>query len=243
MLEVAEIYSSPLPLGSGFVNTAHGTIPVPAPATLEILRGIPVYKDGREGELVTPTGAAIISTVANFVQELPPIRVDKIGYGCGKKDFSFPNLLRVYVGELVESTVKERNIVLETNIDDMNPQIFGYLVEKLFKEGALDVFLTPVYMKKGRPGILLSVIAPLVMEERLSEVIFRETTTLGIIFLVYVKFLIPRVVVSLNITSESLSSITKGAITLSKIPGLPFFIYTGVKNTSSAPSLKSFSTK
>ncbi|MCX7719830.1 MAG: nickel pincer cofactor biosynthesis protein LarC [Dictyoglomus thermophilum] len=192
MLEVAEIYSSPLPLGSGFVNTAHGTIPVPAPATLEILRGIPVYKDGREGELVTPTGAAIISTVANFVQELPPIRVDKIGYGCGKKDFSFPNLLRVYVGELVESTVKERNIVLETNIDDMNPQIFGYLVEKLFKEGALDVFLTPVYMKKGRPGILLSVIAPLVMEERLSEVIFRETTTLGIRKIYVDKKIMPR---------------------------------------------------
>ncbi|ACI19512.1 nickel pincer cofactor biosynthesis protein LarC [Dictyoglomus thermophilum] len=192
MLEVEEIYSSPLPLGSGFVNTAHGTIPVPAPATLEILRGIPVYKDGREGELVTPTGAAIISTVANFVQELPPIRVDKIGYGCGKKDFSFPNLLRVYVGELVESTVKERNIVLETNIDDMNPQIFGYLVEKLFKEGALDVFLTPVYMKKGRPGILLSVIAPLVMEERLSEVIFRETTTLGIRKIYVDKKIMPR---------------------------------------------------
>ncbi|MEN3012603.1 MAG: nickel pincer cofactor biosynthesis protein LarC [Dictyoglomus thermophilum] len=192
MLEVEEIYSSPLPLGSGFVNTAHGTIPVPAPATLEILRGIPVYRDGREGELVTPTGAAIISTVANFVQELPPIRVDKIGYGCGKKDFSFPNLLRVYVGELVESTVKERNIVLETNIDDMNPQIFGYLVEKLFKEGALDVFLTPVYMKKGRPGILLSVIAPLVMEERLSEVIFRETTTLGIRKIYVDKKIMPR---------------------------------------------------
>ena len=192
MLGVEEIYSSPLPLGSGFVNTAHGTIPVPAPATLEILRGVPVYRDGREGELVTPTGAAIISTVANFVQELPPIRVDKIGYGCGKKDFSFPNLLRVYMGELIESTVKERNIVLETNIDDMNPQIFGYLVEKLFKEGALDVFLTPVYMKKGRPGILLSVIAPLAMEERLSEVIFRETTTLGIRKIYVDKKIMPR---------------------------------------------------
>lgn len=180
MLKVDKIYSSPLPLGGGFVNTAHGTIPVPAPATLEILKGVPVYRDGREGELVTPTGAAIISTIAEFVKILPPIKVDKVGYGCGKKDFPFPNLLRVYEGELVEKVIEEKNVVLETNIDDMNPQIFGYLTEKLFKEGALDVFLTPVYMKKGRPGVLLTVIAPLAMEEKLLEVIFGETTTLGI---------------------------------------------------------------
>ncbi|MFN3699128.1 MAG: nickel pincer cofactor biosynthesis protein LarC [Dictyoglomus sp.] len=181
MLDVKEIYSSPLPLGSGFVNTSHGIIHVPAPATLEILRGFPVYRDGREGELVTPTGAVIVATIAKFVNKIPIMKVEKIGYGCGKKDFPYPNLLRVFLGELTENTPEEeRNVVLESNIDDMNPQIFGYLSEVLFKEGALDVFLTPVYMNNATPGVLLNVIAPLYLEEKLAEVIFRETTTLGI---------------------------------------------------------------
>lgn len=181
MLKIDEVYASPLPLGSGFVNTSHGVIPIPAPATIEILKGIPVYRDNRQGELVTPTGAAIIATVAKFVERSPVMKIEKIGYGCGKKDFSYPNLLRVFLGELKDNIPdEEKNVILETNIDDMNPQIFGYLTEILFKEGALDVFLTPVYMKKGRPGVLLNVIAPLYLEEKLAEVIFRETTTLGI---------------------------------------------------------------
>jgi uncharacterized protein (TIGR00299 family) protein len=181
ILNVDEIYSSPLPLGSGFVETDHGRIPVPAPATLEILKGVPVYSDGREGELVTPTGAAIIRTIVKSFDNMPKMKIKKIGYGCGKKDFQFPNLLRVVLGEKYENMVlEEKNIVLETNIDDMNPQIYGYLTEKLFNEGALDVFLTPVYMKKGRPGVLLTVIANPIHEEKISEIIFRETTTLGI---------------------------------------------------------------
>lgn len=181
MLKIDEVYASPLPLGSGFVNTSHGVIPIPAPATVEILKGIPVYRDDRQGELVTPTGAAIIATIAKFVEKSPVMKIEKIGYGCGKKDFSYPNLLRVFLGELKENIPdEEKNVILETNIDDMNPQIFGYLMEVLFKEGALDVFLTPVYMKKGRPGVLLNVIAPLYLEEKLAEIIFRETTTLGI---------------------------------------------------------------
>lgn len=181
ILKIDKVYASPLPLGSGFVNTSHGIIPVPAPATLEILKGAPVYRDNRQGELVTPTGAAIISTIADFIDKSPIMKIEKIGYGCGKKDFLYPNLLRVFLGELIENIPdEEKNVILETNIDDMNPQIFGYLTELLFKEGALDVFLTPVYMKKGRPGVLLNVIAPLYLEEKLTEIIFRETTTLGI---------------------------------------------------------------
>ncbi|HOJ92106.1 MAG TPA: nickel pincer cofactor biosynthesis protein LarC [Dictyoglomaceae bacterium] len=180
LLEIETIYSSPLPLGRGFVDTSHGRIPVPAPATLEILKGVPVYVDDREGELVTPTGAAIISTLSCSFGDMPHMRLEKIGYGAGKKDFSVPNLLRVFMGEKIESFSKEKNVMLETNIDDMNPQILGYLTEKLFKEGALDVFITPVYMKKGRPGMLLTVITTSELEDRISEIIFRETTTLGI---------------------------------------------------------------
>jgi len=179
LLGVKEVYSSPLPLGRGFVKAQHGVIPVPAPATLEILKGIPVYSNDIEGELVTPTGAGIISVIAKEFGNIPLMKIERIGYGTGKKDFSIPNLLRVFLGEKIEAPKEEKNLVIEVNIDDMNPQIYGYLVEKLFENGALDVFMTPIFMKKGRPGVLLTVLIEPWKEEVISEIIFKETTTIG----------------------------------------------------------------
>lgn len=179
LLGIEEVYSSPLPLGEGFVKTSHGIIPIPAPATVEILKGVPVYSNGVKGELVTPTGAAIISTIAKEFGPIPLMKIEKIGYGTGKKDFSIPNLLRVFLGEKIINTKEEKNLVIETNIDDMNPQVYGYLMEKLFEKGALDVTLTPIFMKKGRPGILLTVLIEPWKEKEITEILFRETTTIG----------------------------------------------------------------
>ncbi|MGB9856810.1 MAG: nickel pincer cofactor biosynthesis protein LarC [Dictyoglomaceae bacterium] len=179
LLNIEEVYSSPLPLGEGFVETSHGIIPIPAPATVEILKGVPVYSNGVKGELVTPTGAVIISTIAKEFGPLPFMKIDKIGYGAGKKDFSIPNLLRVFLGEKVVNVKEEKNLVIEANIDDMSPQVYGYLMEKLFEKGALDVTLTPIFMKKGRPGILLTVLIEPWKEEEITEILFKETTTIG----------------------------------------------------------------
>jgi len=179
LLSIEKVYASPLPLGEGFVETSHGIIPIPTPATIEILKGVPVYSHGIKGELVTPTGAAIISVLAKEFCSLPYMRINKVGYGAGKKDFSIPNLLRVFLGELIFNVKKEANLVIEANIDDMNPQLYGYLMEKLFEKGALDVTLTPIFMKKERPGILITVLLEPWKEADITEIIFKETTTMG----------------------------------------------------------------
>ncbi len=179
ILKIEEVYSSPLPLGEGFVETSHGIIPVPAPATIEILKGVPVYSGGIKGELVTPTGAGIISTLAKNFGPIPNMKIYKVGYGAGKKDFSIPNLLRVFMGEIIPNVREEKNLVIEANIDDMNPQIYGYIMEKFFEKGALDVTLTPIFMKKGRPGILLTILIEPWMEQEIAEVLFKETSTIG----------------------------------------------------------------
>ena len=184
-LQVDQLLGSPLNLGSGTVRCAHGTFPVPAPATLELLQGIPVYSSGIQAELVTPTGAAIVKTLIRRFQPFPPMKVDKIGYGAGTRELAGqPNVCRITVGEAqpehTTQSSEETITVLEANLDDLNPQIFGYVMDRLLEEGALDVFGTTVQMKKNRPGTRLSVLCRPEDASRLSHLLFRETTTLGV---------------------------------------------------------------
>ncbi len=175
------IFSSELPMGRGFVQCQHGRLPLPAPATLEILRGYPVKSVDVEGELVTPTGAAIVATMSSKAVSFPSMTVQGIGYGMGRKEFpDRPNLLRLALGEAAGNYLADRVAVLESNIDDMNPEFYDYLMERLFQAGALDVSLSPVMMKKNRPATLLRVLAEEKDAEKLSELILRESTTLGV---------------------------------------------------------------
>jgi uncharacterized protein (TIGR00299 family) protein len=185
-LTVDEIVSSPLNLGGGTVKCAHGTFPVPAPATLELLKGAPVYSSGLQAELVTPTGAAIVKTLVTRFAAFPEMRIEKSAYGAGTRDFpGHPNVVRLTIGEaassvLAANTASDTVTVLEANLDDMNPQVFGYVMDRLLEEGALDVFDVPVHMKKNRPGALLTVLAKPEDAARLTQIIFTETTTLGV---------------------------------------------------------------
>jgi uncharacterized protein (TIGR00299 family) protein len=181
LLGVEEVYVSPLHLGYGMVKSAHGLLPVPAPATMELIKGVPVYGWDVEAELLTPTGAAILTTLACSFGSPPPFKLEKLGYGAGFWDLPFPNLLRLCIGEKEAHGYEEDYVtVLEANIDDMNPQWFDHLIERLLEAGALDAYLSPIQMKKGRPGVKLGVI---VQEEKLGPVldaIFRESTTIGV---------------------------------------------------------------
>ncbi len=178
-LGIEKLYASPLPYGAGTVNSAHGILPLPAPGTLEVLRLVqaPLVPSSAQVELVTPTGAAILGALAAF--ERPTLTIQKTGVGAGKRDLPWPNLMRLIVGETPSHGPSEM-VQLETNIDDMNPQFYGYIMEKLFAAGARDVFLTSIHMKKNRPGTLLGVIALRRDEAALAELILRETTTLGL---------------------------------------------------------------
>ena len=180
LLGLERIYCSPLNVGSGSVSFSHGTFAVPAPATLELLKGIQVYSAGPEAELVTPTGAAIITSLAEFRQR-PLMKVLKTGYGAGRQNLgALANFLRLTIGETAGEPEKDTVAVIECNIDDANPQIYDVLMEKLFKAGALDVSLCPVIMKKNRPGILLCVISEPSKSEEMSELILNETPTFGL---------------------------------------------------------------
>ncbi len=179
-LNIKKIYSSSIPVGRGFVKSAHGKLPIPAPATSELLKGIPIYSTKVEGELVTPTGAAIISSLTESFGEMPLMQIEKIGYGAGKSDFDHPNLLRIFIGESLEKYDTDTVNVIEINIDDMNPEHYEVVFEKLLKNGALDVYLTNIQMKKNRPGIKLSIISPLEITDQLTDIIFNETTTFGL---------------------------------------------------------------
>lgn len=175
-----EIYSSPINVGKGFVKCEHGTFPVPAPATAELLKSIPVYSYGEKAELATPTGATIISSWATQYTDLPEMKIERTGYGAGSKILkSHPNLLRVFLGTSSEEFPASTTII-ETTLDDMNPQNYGYLMDTLFREGALEVFYTNVQMKKNRPGILITVICKEEQVSRIIEHLFKETTTIGI---------------------------------------------------------------
>ncbi|MBI4531789.1 MAG: nickel pincer cofactor biosynthesis protein LarC [Candidatus Latescibacteria bacterium] len=181
LLGVTHVYSSILRLGTGFVDCAHGRLPVPVPGVVELCRGIPVEQGDVQAELVTPTGAAIITTLARGFGRPPLFRLEDVGYGAGSRDLpQIPNLLRIEVGELIDEVEEDTSVVIETNIDDMTPEVYGYIVERLFAEGAKDVYLTQVMMKKGRPGVLISVLADPGSTHRLSEILLNETTTLGV---------------------------------------------------------------
>ena len=180
-LGVDTIVSSPLNVGGGSIHSAHGRYPVPAPATARLLKGAPIYSGGEQVELVTPTGALLIAGYASTFGPLPAMRVDRIGYGAGTRDFpNSPNVLRVLIGELDAAAPSHPVVVIEAGIDDMNPQIFGVLMDRLLAEGALDVFYTSIQMKKNRPGTLLTVIGAPGNKDRLTATIFRETTTIGV---------------------------------------------------------------
>ncbi len=177
---VDNIVSSSVNTGTGFIDCSHGRLPVPAPASLELLKGVPVYSTGADGELVTPTGAAILTSICDSYGGIPAGRMMSVGYGAGQREMEHPNLLRVMLLECREDMDTEDIIILETNIDDMNPEIYTYLSEELFLAGALDVTLTPVYMKKNRPGTKLTVLCAPELGETLRDMIFRESSTFGV---------------------------------------------------------------
>ncbi len=184
-LGVDEIICSPLNVGGGTVKCAHGTFPVPAPATVELLKGAPVYSSGIQTELVTPTGAAIVKILAARFSPFPEMKIEKAGYGAGTRDFpGHANVVRLTIGdalpELAAKTSQESVCVLEANLDDLNPQVFGYVMDRLLEAGALDVFGMPVQMKKNRPGTLLSVLCKPEDAAALTQIVFSETTTLGV---------------------------------------------------------------
>ena len=180
-LGVEDVRSSRVNVGSGTVNTEHGVLPVPAPATAELLKDCPIYSAGPETELTTPTGAALLKTLASAFGGVPPLRVLSQGFGAGDKDFPMQaNVLRVLIGELTEASESTTVSVLEANIDDSTPQVLGYAMERLLEAGALDVTLTPIFMKKNRAATMISVIAAPEMAEQITGILFAETTTLGV---------------------------------------------------------------
>ncbi len=179
-LNVDKIIASPIQVGGGFVKCAHGLMPVPAPATTEILKNIPINTGIVEFETTTPTGAAIIAAnVKEFTSKIN-FSINKVAYGIGHKDLEIPNVLRVYLGETESLEQIEEQYILETNIDDMNPELYGYVEEKLFDAGALDVYKSSIFMKKGRPGIKLSVLINEKIEKDILDIIFEETTSIGV---------------------------------------------------------------
>lgn len=179
-LGIDKLYVSRVNVGSGFVQCEHGVLPVPAPATLALMKGKPIYSSGVERELLTPTGAALLTFLGSDFGNMPEMKVERVGYGAGRDDPPHPNLLRLLIGVPSIHSGMERVMVVETNIDDMNPQFYDYLIERLLAMGVMEVFLTPIMMKKNRPGTLLKVIC---RSERLASVtdfLFKETTTLGV---------------------------------------------------------------
>ena len=179
LLEVEEVCASPLRFGTGFVRCAHGRYPVPVPGVLALCRDVPTEQTDIRAELVTPTGAAIITTLARSFGPQPPFCQQAVGYGAGRRDLdAIPNLLRLRLGERVPAS--ERVLLIEANIDDMNPEVYGYLFDRLLAQGACDVYATPVLMKKGRPGNVLSVLAPAGRLDELTAIVLQETTTIGL---------------------------------------------------------------
>src|SRR4030043_1558230 len=179
-LGIEKIYVSKVNVGGGFVKCEHGILPVPAPAPLSLMEGRPIYSSGVERELFTPTGAAILSTLGSEFGSMPLINVERIGHGAGRDDLVYPNLLRLIIGTSESTSGKERVVVIETNIDDMNPQFYDYLIEKLLAMEVLEVFITPILMKKSRPGHLLTVICHSEKLLSVTDFLLRETTTLGL---------------------------------------------------------------
>jgi uncharacterized protein (TIGR00299 family) protein len=181
LLGITTMSASPVNVGSGTIETRHGTLPVPAPATAELLQGIPSYGSSVPFELTTPTGAVLLSCLASSFGPLPRMSVHRIAYGAGGREIpGQPNVLRFMIGEPAAAYDEDASIIIETNIDDMNPQVYDYLIEKLMQQGAQDAYLTPIIMKKGRPAVLLSVLADNGVIDAMFDTIFRETTSIGV---------------------------------------------------------------
>ena len=198
-LGIAQLICSPLPLSRGFIRCAHGLLPLPAPAVCELLRDIPSYGVELSQELVTPTGAALIATLAESFGPLPPMRSTSVGYGCGSRelDNGQPNLLRLFIGEAMTVSESQEVEVIETNLDDWSPEGYPYLCELLFKAGALDVVLIPVQMKKGRPGFTLQVVALPARSSQVKETILVHTSAIGLRFRREARQTLPREIISL----------------------------------------------
>jgi hypothetical protein len=188
LLEVSRLVCSPLNVGGGRIEAAHGSLPVPSPATAELLKDIPIYSSGVEGELVTPTGAVLVCTLASSFGPLPPMKVERIGYGAGAKDFpGHPNVARLFLGQSAEVVKAESGAageevvsIIEANVDDMSPQLYGYFLERALAAGALDVTCSSIQMKKNRPGLRVSVLSKPELSDALAQLLFAETTTIGV---------------------------------------------------------------
>ncbi|NQU15679.1 MAG: nickel pincer cofactor biosynthesis protein LarC [Desulfobacteraceae bacterium] len=198
-LGIQALFVSSLPLGSGFVGSSHGRIPLPAPATAALLKDVPVFDSGLPHEMVTPTGAALVKGLATSFGPMPPMVIHGIGYGIGKRDLpDRPNLARILIGHQQDETEVDTVVVLETNLDDTSPEVLGYLMERLFDAGGLDVVFFPVQMKKGRPGVQVQVIGRPDQKDVLMKILFKESTTLGIRFRYSQRKLLERSVVEVD---------------------------------------------
>jgi hypothetical protein len=206
VLGISEIYSSPLNVGQGWVKTSHGTLPVPPPAVAELLKGIPVYSAWAKEELVTPTGAAIVSTLAKKFIPFPEICYEKIGCGAGARDFpNFPNMLRAFYGKSEEFQAEKKVYLVETTIDDSSPQILAAFFDKAFELGALDVFFTPVFMKKNRLATKLTVLAETDKMDSLIQAIFKETSSIGVRYFPVERRVLERKIKKVSILGEDVA--------------------------------------
>ncbi|HEV8441433.1 MAG TPA: nickel pincer cofactor biosynthesis protein LarC [Methylomirabilota bacterium] len=197
-LGVDSVYCGALPLGGGFVDGPHGRIPVPGPATAELLKGFPVVDTGVKRELVTPTGAAILTTLAAAAGAMPAMTVTAVGCGAGTMELDTPNVIRLFLGESVEAVASETILQVETTVDDMSPQLYEPLMERLFEAGALDVYLTPVVMKKSRPGVVVTALCEAPAVPVLTRICFAESTTIGVRWTTYQRHRLPREMVRLE---------------------------------------------
>jgi len=183
LLGIEKLFVSRMPVGKGIITSAHGKIPLPSPATIALLKGVPIYDSGQEVEIITPTGAALITSLCSSFGPMPSMIVERVGYGVGSRTLADrPNLLRILIGNDIDKQRSETVVVLESNLDDMSPELLGYLMDRLFDAGAKDVTFSHIQMKKNRPGIQLQVIGQPEDKDRLSNIIFKESTTLGIRF-------------------------------------------------------------
>lgn len=191
LMGIGRINASALSVGKGFTECRHGRIPLPAPAVLELARGFPCRQVDISAELTTPTGAALVTTLARSFGDMPLTRVESVGYGLGTRELPIPNAVRGILGRIDEGTL-DRVVLLESNIDNLNPEVYGYLYDVFFREGALDVYLTPIQMKKGRPGVKLSVLADQGRVDRMADLFFQETSTLGVRWTPMERRIVPR---------------------------------------------------
>jgi uncharacterized protein (TIGR00299 family) protein len=183
LLGIEKLFASRIPVGKGIITSAHGKIPLPSPATIALLEGVPIYDSGQDVEMVTPTGAALITSLCSSFGPMPPMTIDRVGYGAGRRSLADrPNLLRILIGNDLDKKRSDTVVVLESNLDDMSPELLGYLMDRLFDAGAKDVAFSHIQMKKNRPGIQLQVIGQPEDKDRLSNIIFKESTTLGVRF-------------------------------------------------------------